>query len=112
MHDEKEWRAQVGARLRESRIAAKLSQEDAARAIGRTPQLVSAQEAGDSEPKSSQIRILCELYGQSSDYILMAVRTVPVIRTRSDIHTSPDVAAAGILREVLGREGAADPAGR
>jgi transcriptional regulator with XRE-family HTH domain len=67
----------IGSRLKESRISAKLTQEAVGRAFSTNEKpegfgkgTVSAWELGRNEPTASQLIRLCELYRVSADYLL------------------------------------------
>lgn len=63
-------RAAIGARLREARIAAKLSQDDVAVEFHRTRQAVSAWEAGRAMPALDDFLSLSILYGAPANQLL------------------------------------------
>lgn len=77
MQDE-DVRRGIGARLKECRLALKLSQPDVAGKVGRTPQAVSKWELGKSAPSAEDWFRLGTLFGVSLDYLVYGVRTVPV----------------------------------
>lgn len=71
-------RKRIGARFKESRAAAKLSQKEAAAQLDMSQQAISSWEAGDRMPSATQLGRLAMLYGRPSDYLLFGVETVPV----------------------------------
>lgn len=109
MTEEEEWRAQVGARLRSSRIAHGLKEKDVGDELGCTPQQVSAIEIGKSEVKGSKLRRLCILFGEPSDYFLFGIRTVPREQFVAKDCTTCEQAAASMVSDILGRIGVAGP---
>jgi transcriptional regulator with XRE-family HTH domain len=87
-------RAAIGARLREARAMAKLTQEDVAAEIGRTRQSVSAWEGARALPSLEEFCQLLICYGVTADQVLLGVH---------------DIAAVG--RQVVGRASASARAG-
>lgn len=57
--------------LAAARVDAGLTQDDVAKALNVTKNTIVAWEKGTSEPKISQARELCELYGRPMDDIFM-----------------------------------------
>lgn len=74
---EKDVRAEIGARLKEVRLSAGLSQADVARVLGANRQTVSAWECGRSMPSGNDWYRIGKLYGASLDYIVYGIRMVP-----------------------------------
>lgn len=70
-------RREKGFRLRESRLAVNMSQEQAAAALGVSAQSISAWELGERSGDWERLADLCLLYGVSSDYILYGTHMVP-----------------------------------
>lgn len=68
----------IGARLREARAAASLTQFGVARELRITRQAVSAWERGESTPTVGQWYRIGVLYGVSLDYLVYGVKTMPV----------------------------------
>lgn len=60
----------LGERLREQRIALKISQKDVANAIGVSPAIVSNYENSERTPSVETLLALANLYGCSIDYLL------------------------------------------
>lgn len=87
----------VGGRLRRARQAAKLSQEDAAKALGGTRQMVAAWESGRTQPRASRLQQLCAVYGCDAQDILFGAR-------RDLAPREP-----GILARILCVDGVPDP---
>lgn len=88
-----EVRRMIGARLRESRLSAGLSQKEVADQLGlKVRQTVGAWEGGDTMPRLDEWYELGSLYGVSLDYLVYGIRTVPV-------------SGFGVLATVLGRAG-------
>lgn len=67
----------IGARLREARRAARLSQKEVATELGFSRQALSSWECGEHEPRLEELAKLLIRYGASSDYVLLGVNTVP-----------------------------------
>lgn len=94
---------ELARRLKEARIAARMTQQDVAvavratRAVGMTRQAVSAWERGESQPTLPQLVAVCHLYGASADYLLFGVRS-----KREYQHP--------ILRQIFAQPGAPDGA--
>lgn len=97
-----EVRRGIGARLKESRRQAKLSQEEVASELQIKRQSVSEWENGKALPASHQWYRLGMILGVSLDYLAYGIRTVPV--SQHDIMASvfrvpesrPSAAASGI----------------
>lgn len=68
---------EVGSRLRECRLSAKLSLGDVAEGLCVTKQAVSAWETGRTKLDAFQLGDLALMYGVSSDYILFGTHMVP-----------------------------------
>jgi transcriptional regulator with XRE-family HTH domain len=68
---------EIGARLRECRLGAKLSLADVAAEMSLTKQAVSSWESGRTKMTALQLRDLVLLFGVSSDYILFGTHMVP-----------------------------------
>lgn len=86
-------RVGIGARLRESRDSAGLSQKDVAHELGlKARQTVGKWESGEGMPRLDEWYKLGQLYGVSLDYLIYGIRTVPVSQF-------------GVLSSVLGRPG-------
>ena len=62
--------------LKAARINAGFKQIDAANSIGVKKQTISAWESGKSEPKVSQFKKLCELYGTSSENVFLPSESI------------------------------------
>jgi transcriptional regulator with XRE-family HTH domain len=87
-----EVRRRIGARIRECRKEAGLSQEDLAREMGVKRQAVSQWENAKTMPHCGEWYRLGPLLGVSLDYLVYGVKTIPV----SD---------SGILAAIFRREG-------
>lgn len=61
----------LGTLMRSARIAARYTQEDAAKEIGKTPQSVSLWEKGKSKIDIETLASLCQMYGISIESILV-----------------------------------------
>lgn len=61
---------QVCARMRDARLAAGITQEEAAKAVGVTRATISNQEAGRSAPSLEQFRKLIAEYGAGAHVVL------------------------------------------
>lgn len=70
-------RKNISRRLRECRLAAKLSQTDVARDFLISRQSVSGWERGEGLPTVLQLYEIGLLYGVSTDYILYGMLTMP-----------------------------------
>lgn len=68
----------IGARLKESRKSAKLTQEAVAKELGVNRQAVSNWETGRETPRAEAWFLLGQLYGVSLDYIVYGIRTMPI----------------------------------
>lgn len=64
-------RAAIARRLREARVASKLTQQDVASALRRSRQAVSSWEAGRTLPDLLELRDLAMTYGISTDRLLL-----------------------------------------
>jgi transcriptional regulator with XRE-family HTH domain len=73
-----ERRRGIGLRLKESRKAARFTQEDIAQHMGLKGATVSSWERGKSMPKADQWYLLGPLLGVSLDYLIYGIRTIPV----------------------------------
>lgn len=74
-----EVRRAIGRRLKESRLSAGLTQQYLADRLQlKARQTVSSWERGDSMPGTDQWYELAPLLGQSLDYLVYNIRTVPV----------------------------------
>jgi transcriptional regulator with XRE-family HTH domain len=62
--------AQIGARLRESRVAARLTQEEAGQGVGVSRTTIANWESGRNLPDLVQFADLMALYGESAHKIL------------------------------------------
>lgn len=91
-----EVRRAIGRRLKDCRKSARLSQEAVAKDLSVLRQTVSAWECGKSMPSTEQWYELAPLLGQSLDYLVYSVRTMPVSQS-------------GVLAAVL-RQPQAEPA--
>ena len=61
----------VGKRLKQARVAARVSQEEAARVVGKEgPTQISLAESGNRLPPLDSLTKLADLYGVSTDYLL------------------------------------------
>lgn len=69
-------RAAIGARLREARITAKLTQEDVASELLRTRQSVSAWESGRALPLLDEFCLISMLYGVEASKLLHGIGDV------------------------------------
>ena len=92
-------RKNINRRLRECRLAAKLSQSDVARDFLISRQSVSSWERGEGLPSALQLYEIGLLYGVSMDYIMYGLHTVPrsakpmvseIFRTRLKTSPNPD----------------------
>lgn len=63
-------KAEIGARLRAARVAAKMTQEDVAADFRCSRQAISSWENGHTMPSVPEFRDLATLYGVSSDILL------------------------------------------
>lgn len=68
---------EIGSRLRECRLGAKLSPEQAGAEAQCSAKTIYAMEAGTREPGSIRLADLCLAYGVSADYILFGTHMVP-----------------------------------
>jgi transcriptional regulator with XRE-family HTH domain len=71
-------RREIGARLKASRLALRMSQPEVAVAVNRSPQAVSKWELGKSMPAADDWYVLGRLLGVSLDYLVYGIRTIPV----------------------------------
>lgn len=69
---------EIGARLKQSRLALGMSQPEVAAALNRTPQAISKWELGKSMPAPDTWQLVGEVLGVSLDYLVYGIRTVPV----------------------------------
>ena len=60
----------LGERLQEQRMLLKLSQKEAAAAIGVSPSIISNYESGERTPSVENLMALAALYRCSTDYLL------------------------------------------
>lgn len=90
----------VGIRLRAVRLEAGLSQEDAAEAVKKTRQAVAQWESGEAAISAVQLGRLAALYGTSTDYLILGMRTVPV---SNDSACKGCINARGFLQDILRR---------
>lgn len=72
-----ELNAQIGHRLREARVAAGLTQQEAADEFMVQRQTISAWENAHSQPTTNQLMLLGLTYAVSIDYVLYGIRMVP-----------------------------------
>lgn len=63
-------RESIKTRLKEVRLEMKLSQIEAAKAVGVAQSTLAGYETGDSLPSYEVLVKLCELYKTSADYLL------------------------------------------
>lgn len=68
---------EVGSRLRECRLGAKLSLGDVAEGLSVSKQAVSAWETGKTRLDAFQLGDLALMYGVSADYLLFGTHMVP-----------------------------------
>jgi transcriptional regulator with XRE-family HTH domain len=68
---------EIGSRLRECRLAAKLSPAEAGVEAKCSAKTIYAVEAGTREVGAVRLQDLCLAYGVSSDYILFGTHMVP-----------------------------------
>lgn len=95
-------RRAFGARLRESRSEAGLSQRDVARDLRVTQQGVSAWERGAALPTLSQCCKLAQLYGASLDYLALGLRTIPASLVNTCMAARPaDAPIAACQRDLM-----------
>lgn len=89
-------RIEIGSRLRDCRVRARLSQADAGADVGKSDKTISAYEAGERMPDVETLAHMCLLYGVSTDEIIFGTPMVPQV-----------------LRDVFGRVtgNAPDPGG-
>lgn len=73
--------AGVRRRLYLARVAAKLTQQEAAAAIGTSRQKLARCERGDSSPTLEEFKELCVLYGVTPSYILFGADVAKAIRS-------------------------------
>lgn len=86
-------RIAIGARLKESRVSAGLSQREVADELGlKVRQTIGKWESGEGMPRLDEWYRLGQLYGVSLDYLVYGIRTIPV-------------STFGAVRTVLGRPG-------
>ena len=60
----------LGERLEHMRVSLRLSQKEAAAAIGASPSVISNYESGERTPSVENLMALASLYRCSSDYLL------------------------------------------
>lgn len=70
-------RRAIGQRLKESRKATRLTQDDVAAELGVNRQAVSAWENGREMPRCDAWFRIGPLYGVSLDYLVYGIRSVP-----------------------------------
>lgn len=88
-----EVRRAIGARLKESRVSAGLSQQQVAIELGlKVRQTVGKWENGEAMPRLDEWYKLGQLFGVSLDYLVYGIRTVPVSQF-------------GVMGSIFGREG-------
>lgn len=68
---------EIGSRLRDSRINARLSPVEVAQEVEVSPKTVYSWESGARDPGAIRLADLCLLYGVSADYILFGTPMVP-----------------------------------
>ena len=96
----------IGKRLKEMRLAAGMKQDAAARRMGMARTTLSAIESGKRQVLAEEIPRFAELYGRSTDEILMETDRKEYIGTmKDDMKTIPklDTAALNDYSEVRGR---------
>lgn len=71
------WQVEVGTRLRDSRVEARLQPQDVATELGNSVKTVYAWEAGTRELGSRSLAKLCLLYGVDPGFILFGTHMVP-----------------------------------
>jgi transcriptional regulator with XRE-family HTH domain len=98
----REVRRAIGERLRQSRLAAKLTQQDVAQRLQLKRQTISGWERGEAMPQLAEWYRLAPLLGQSLDYLVYNVRTVPVSQhaIMETIFGAAGVQPEGIFGEV------------
>ena len=62
--------------LREDREL-KVTQKDVAKVLNTTQRIISGIETGETEPNIEDLRMLCEYYHVSADYLLGLPRNMP-----------------------------------
>ncbi len=58
---------EIGAVLKEMRLKSNKTQQEVAKLIGRTQQVIGHWETGYSQPDANTLFLLCDIYGQSID---------------------------------------------
>jgi len=97
----------IGSRIREKRLALKLTQQDLAQALGLTPQHVSVIEQDKRIPSlSSLVRIAQEL-GVTIDYLAtgkegVVVDAIPAIKADNKLSLESKKALVSLVKELHG----------
>lgn len=73
---------EIRERLKQARLAAKLSQIEVASELGLSHQTVSKWERGGSLPGAIELSRMCALYGTSADYVLYGITAMPAVLHR------------------------------
>ena len=88
--------AAIGARLRQARLTARLTQQDVARDFLRSRQAISSWEGGKTLPSLLEFKELASLYGVSTDQLLFGVEDVSAEckRVLANVRSAQKVIAA------------------
>jgi transcriptional regulator with XRE-family HTH domain len=70
-------KVEIGSRLRECRLGARLSLGDVAHELRVTKQAISSWETGRTKLNAYQLADLVLIYGVSADYVLFGTHMVP-----------------------------------
>lgn len=99
-------RRQLGRRLREARIAARLSLAAAAEAVGRADSTLSRIEGGQVRTRGPEVRAMCEVYGVGPEMTDALVALASETTSRGWWHSYGDI-IPGWFNVFLGMEGEA-----
>lgn len=77
---EADFKTSIGAKMREARTAARMTQDDVAMELRRSRQAISSWEAGRTAPSLEEFRDLTALYGVSADHMLCGVNVAAIFR--------------------------------
>ena len=96
----------IGERIRKTRQELKITQEELARAIGVTPQHISAIEQNKRDPSLSSLARLAEELGVTADYLITGnekgiTEPIPAIKGNKRLNLKAKKALIALIEELL-----------
>jgi len=97
----------IGSRIREKRLALKLTQQDLAQALGLTPQHISVIEQDKRIPSLSSLVRLAQELGVTIDYLAtgkegVVVDAIPAIKADKKLSLESKKALVSLVKELHG----------